>query len=782
MSQSDDTLLPEDRLMTAAAAAVRDEESPALESGVTLLVGPAGSGRAERLLAAARAGGDWTFFHHAGLGGEAHDPSVFLWRLLAALKRRCGFRDPLPFDPAVMQEALPNWLARAAASGPFTIVLADAESLSKGGLEPSLDWLPEHLPEGVTVALSTQPGPSAELVRERADRELTHVPDADIAGIRRSLRALLDDPAAVQVLELLWAARDGLTQASLISLCGEGAEALLQALAPFLRSDGQRWVLSSALVRELAASRQLADHGQRQRLHLQLAEHQARSREPDSALLALWHLAAAGLQDQVIEQLAGPDWLAAMSRAGYRFDALRYWLRTGDSARLSARFQELVDRDVLPAAALLGLIQLRLSLGGEGAPRDWLTQGLGRAVIEGDELLQVTFLESLGAHADTPLDERMKLLGQALGIRQRLHQPGHLALRALLHLLAVRHEEAGDLDAAIATYRQGIEAVEQAAGTDSSELIAWLKNLAGVYKARGELKEADGLTRRALKLAREQLGHRHPTTASCCDQLAGIHYMSAQYASAEELFREALEIIEGAFGPEHSATAACLHNLGTVVDARQRYGEAEALYRRALKIRLRHHGEHHSDTASSLHNLATALEAAGKGAEAEQLFRRALDAWNQVSGQDSPAFATTLLGLADLLRDRGAWADAEPLYRYDIEIWRQLVGPEHPHTLNAICGLAQLYAAGDKPELAEPLLQHVIEGAAQVVGRTDTLYMEAVSTLAALLRDAGRKPEARALLESALSAHSAQLAMLSAPAQKLKRLLDSLDSSQPRIH
>ncbi len=781
MSTFDDTLLPEDRLMAVFCSGAKPVEAPGLEAGVTLLTGAGGSGRAEWLLAAARNTSDWVFFHHAGLGGESQDPKVFLWRLLAAIKRRCAFRDPLPFDPEVMREALPNWLARAAALGSVSLVLADAENLSKGGLEPDLSWLPAHLPPGVSVALSTRPGPSAELLRERAQWEMEHVGAKDIAETRQRLRAQLDAAPTRQVLELLWAARDGLSTDCLAALCDSDPAPALRNLADFVCNHGEHWILSSALVREVAASRRLADHGQRQALHLELAQHHAGLAAPGAALLALWHLDSAGQQDQVIEQLSSPEWLGAMTRSAYRFDALRYWRRTGDPQSVMRGLGALVN-DVLPAAAMLGLVSLAVSLSGQSPPRDWLEHGLTRAIIEGDELARARFLESLGGQSETTTTDRLKFLGEALELRRGRHEPGDPGITAVLHLLAVRHEDEQDLDSAIATYGEGIAEIERRSGPDNTELVPWLCNLAGVHKARGQLKEADGLIRRALKLAREQLGRRHPTTASCCDQLAGVHYMSAQYETAEELYRETLEITEAAFGPDHAATAACLNNLGTVVDARQRYAEAETLYRRALKIRLALHGEHHSDTASSLHNLATALEAAGKGQEAEQLFRRALDAWDKVSGQDSPAFATPLLGLADLLRDRGAWADAEPLYRSDIEIWRELVGPGHPHTLTAICGLARLYAEGGKPELAEPLLQHVIEGAAEVVGQTDALYMEAVALLAALLRDAGRKTEARALLESALSAHTAQLAMLTPPAQKLRRLLDTLDPSQSQIH
>ena len=783
MSILDDTQLPEDRLMAVfSCAASGSADAEPLDEGITLLVGPAEAGKADRLLAQARAAGSGVFFHHAGLGGESHDPTVFLWRLLSAIRRHCGFRDPVPSDPEVMREALPNWLARAAAAGPYAIVLAEAHELSRGGLEPSLDWLPGWLPAGVRIGLSTRPGPSAELLREHADRVVDQAAIGDLAEIRGRLRALMDAPPAGEILQWLWIARDGLSAADLAELTGQAVEDALLELAPFVRSDGQRWILASALVREVAASRSLADHGERQRMHQRLAERLATSADESAAVLRLWHLAAASRQDLLVEGLSTFGWLADMLQAGRRFEALRYWTRLGGSKPLADRLKARLARDGVDGPGSLGAARLLETAAGEPAPLAWLQQALALAVTGGDEVLQALCHERIGVHPDTPQAQRPGYLQEALAIRERLHGAGHALTEGVRHHLAVRHEEDGDLAAAMAVYQEGIRAIGQHGGETEPALIAWLSNLAGVRKATGELKEADQLISRALKLAREQLGARHPTTAGCCDQLAGVHYMSAQYETAEALFREALEITEGAFGPEHGATAACLNNLGTVLDARQQYAEAERLYRRALQVRLALHGEHHSDTASSLHNLATALEAAGKTAEAEQLFRRALDAWDKVSGQDSPAFATTLLGLADLLRDRGAWADAEALYRSDIEIWRQLVGSEHPHTLAALAGLARLYVQGDKPELAEPLLLHVCETAAEVVGKTDALYMEAAGLLAALLRDAGRKNEARSLLETALAAHSAQLAMLSAPAQKLRRLLDSLDTRPHQTH
>lgn len=769
----------------AAFCAATDHAAPeplALEDGTTLLIGPGDSGKAARLLATGAGFNERFFFHHAGLGGEAGHPDAFLWRLMAWIRQTSGFPDPVPSDAEIQREALPNWLARAAAGGDLCIGIADGQELSRNGLEPDLDWLPEWLPIGVKVVIAVKPGPSAELCRERAGFAIEHAGSGDSRALREQGREILDQPEARELVEWLWASRSGLERAELEALCSVSVEPVLEALAPLVVRSSERCFLVRTSARALAAAGSLADHGARQRLHLHLAAHYANSAAQSARLLERWHYAQAGHAERLMQGLVDPQWLADCRQANNRFQALGFWRRLGDQQLMVDQLAQAFNQNAFEPDVLLGVISLVEAGSGQAVPRDWLQASLTAALANGDIAGQAAMLERLGSHPETVDNERLKLLLQALALREESIGPGRAETESVRHRVACEHEELGDLSAAAQNYRAGIQALEQSLGQADSRLIPWLNNLAAVHKASGELKEAAGLCSRALKLARERLGSRHPSTASACDQLANVHYLGGNYAEAEPLYREALEITEAAFGPEHAATAAGLNNLATVLDARQQYAQAEKLYRRALQMRLSLHGEHHSDTASSLHNLATALEASGKTDEAEQLFRRALDAWDKISGPESAAFATTLLGLADLLRDRGAWADAEALYRSDIEIWRQLVGPQHPHTLSALLGLARLYVEGGKPELAEPLLRHVTETAQEVVGPTDALYMEAAGLLGALLRDAGRRDEARSLLETALAAQSGQLGLLTAPAQKLRGLLESLDQSPQKLH
>jgi tetratricopeptide (TPR) repeat protein len=634
----------------------------------------------------------------------------------------------------------------------------------------------------VKILVSVKPGPDAELWRERVDHSMDHAGVGGAADLRTMGRKILSDAPTQRIAELLWCSRNGLLVKDLQALSGQAVDSIIDELEPLVIRHDDRVILKSATARELAASGSLADHGARQKLQLTLAEYFARQGGTPSALLNLWHLAQAGHSELLLKSLLAEELLAACREPLMRLEVLTFWKRLGDTQFLVDELAKIFATHAAQADVLMGVIGLVETASGQAVPRDWLQAGLTAALASGNDDLQATLLERLGTHPESAEEEKLKLLLQALSLREQSPGAGTLTCESVRHNVAYRHEEMDDLNGAADNYRASVAAIERFEGENSKRLIPWLNNLTAVHKARGEMKEAAALTSRVLKLARTQLGALHPAVASACDQLGSIQYQAGNYDEAEPLFRDALDIASQTFGPEHSATAACMNNLAALLDARQQFKEAETLYRKALAIRHGLHGEHHSDTASTLHNLATVLEAAGKTDEAEQLFRRALDAWDKVSGQESPAFATTLLSLADLLRDRERWGDAEALYRSDIEIWRSLVGPEHPHTLSALSGLARLYADGGKPELAEPLLIHVIDTSERVVGKTDPLYMEAVGVLGALLRQVNRLDEARQLLHQALAAHDNTLAMISAPVQKMRRLLDSLGSQSQQLH
>ena len=741
--------------------------------GLNLFIAPRGADAMQHMIAAANRRGSPRFFHAAGLAADCRDPEFFLWRLLTDLRRQFDFVDPVPLDPAAMRETLPNWLARASAMGGLTVIIQDAHELSLDGLTADLDWLPEWLPQGVAVLISTPPGPAAEQFRERA-AAVFQLPESKPPAISNwQLPAqLLESDAAANALELLWASRAGLDANELEALT-QSPLGELDPKLPGLLFDGRRIALASGKARDAVARRRLGDHGRRQMLHIKLAEYFGEMTGVDALELACWHWATAGRLDRVEEILTDSIFLEAMSEPVHAFEALRYWRALGgsgpmlESLELACEIPNPSSRAIVGAANIYGIGT------GKDAPVQWLHRAVERAEAESDSPTLIQALQRLATHADTAPAAAVELLQRALALTDG-NRDSEKARASLHHRLACLHETEGHDDQARREYELGLACMEAITGADSPRLIPWLSNLAGAHKGAGDLRAADQVLRRALSLSRGQLGSRHPTTAVCCDQLGGIAYMNGQYEVAEPLYREALEITEAAFGPQHPASAACLGNLGTVLDACQKFAEAEKCHRRSLGLLMALHGEKHEDTASCMHNLAVVLESMSKSAEAEHFYRRALETWNEVTGEKSPAFATTLLNLAGVLRERGAWGEAEALYRSDIELWRELVGADHPHTLGALIELARLYVDGGKPQMAEPLLLHLKDKTAQQSSKSSNAYLEVVALLARIYLQFDQHSEGRALIEDALAASEGTLNMLSAPIQRLRKLLEAI--------
>lgn len=768
--------LPEDDLMQMKINRLEDsrrrDASPfEAVDGLNLVICPRAVAPTAALLAAASNFGSRQIFHAAGLGSDCRDPELFLWRLLADLRRQLEFSDPIPAESAAMRETLPNWLARAAAAGGLAIIIQDAHELSLDGLTADLDWLPGWLPQGIAVLVSAPPGPAAEQFRERSAAVFTLPDDGSKADGETALpEHLLDSDAAGRWLELLWTARAGLELEVLDALTQSQLPAL-DPPPPGLLFDGRRITLASGQARDAVARRRLGDHGRRQALHIRLAEYFGNRPGIAALELACWHWAAAGRLDRLEETLVDTVLLEAMRQPSRCFEALRHWRALGGSDRMHQTLDLACMFPDQSSDAILGAAHVFAVGTGGDAPLKWLQRAAERAESEGNSPALVQALQLLAAHGDTAAADAAEMLRRALARVAQEPESDETVRASLHHRLACLLETEERETEARHEYELAVACTETVAGADSPRLVPWLINLAVAHKAAGDLGAADQVLRRALRLSREGLGSRHPTTAVCCDQLAGIAYMNGQYDVAEPLYRETLEITEASFGPDHPATAACLGNLGSVLDARQKFGEAEQCHRRSLGLLMALHGENHEDTAGCMHNLAVALESMSKADEAEQLYRRALETWSQVTGEESPAFATTLLNLAGVLRERGAWGEAEALYRSDIELWRKLLGTDHPHTLGALTELARLYVDGGKPEMAEPLLLHLKDKTMQRSGKSGSAYLEVVALLARVYMHFDQRSEARTLIEDALAASEGTLNMLSAPVQRLRKLL-----------
>ena len=113
---------------------------------------------------------DLVFLHFIGSTPQSTDYVALLHRLLSAIKRRYPQQTPeeVPSQPDKLREALPLWLAGAAAQGRLVLILDGLNQLNDKDQAPDLGWLPASFPPNVRVILSTLPGRALAALTKRA--------------------------------------------------------------------------------------------------------------------------------------------------------------------------------------------------------------------------------------------------------------------------------------------------------------------------------------------------------------------------------------------------------------------------------------------------------------------------------------------------------------------------------------------------------------------------------------------------------------------------------------
>lgn len=764
-----------------AAHAGRTEDPPldrvinewAANSGPPLLlVGPPGNRCATALCRFAEqqaSRGDAVVLHHATLTPADSESPRLLWQVLTQLRRISGIPQWPPPKEADLRETLPNWLARTCARGPLWLLVADIDATADP--DGNIAWLPDYWPPNLHVVVSAKPGACAQHLRDSGWRE--HPVDCDSgapAAVDSTARDAAEggDPEALAAVgSLLALARTPLDQDTLTALTGAGhthVEHAIAQLQPVLLQLGQAcWMPAHAASRQALLDHYLPDEQRR----LQLLESLAAHADP---LTAAAYFRMAARPDGVLDALLQKEAVLGAESPEGRMEWLAEWAALKDVGSLAEALLPVVSvllgsnqRLLLAAAELVEAV-------GEVVPEDWLDRAAAgsdpefraRALLWQARVTAETGNWTEAAHR---AQEALELSGNEQTQTSARHE------------LARAAEGSGELDQAVALYKQALKAKESQYGKVSEWLLPALANLIGVLRAANKLTQARLLARRAVQIARDRCGAIHPATAAACDQLAAVAYAGTDYAAAEAAYREALEIARADFGPTHPVAAVALHNLGTVLDARRAFVEAEQCYREALAIRESAYGRDSEETAVTLHNLAAVMETVGRTDEAERLYRETTDIWEQLHGAEHPATMSSLTNLASVLGARGAYADAEVCYRAAAEGWRRLVGDEHPNTLGVLAELGRLYAEGGKTELAEPLLEHVVEVGHRVLGDTHTNYVNSVCSLAALWREHSREEDARELVTTTLLRVERSLGLLAPPVQQLRHQLDALNGT-----
>ncbi len=163
-------------------------------------------------------------------------------------------------------------------------------------------------------------------------------------------------------------------------------------------------------------------------------------------------------------------------------------------------------------------------------------------------------------------------------------------------------------DEAERQFEDALEAAERFPAGDP-RLGKSYNNLAAVYYAQEDYARAEPLMRRALTQLQEAQGTDNTEVAQTMKNLAALYYLQGNRREAESLLKRSLAILERVHGPGHAYVATVLSNLAGLYQADGRYWEAEPLLTRSLQIWEGLLGSDHPDVERSRALLAQVREA-----------------------------------------------------------------------------------------------------------------------------------------------------------------------------
>lgn len=766
-------------LLTTKASAELASVGPRSRARLRI-TGAAGSGRStliKRWLTSYRQRYPDTFvFVHTTDGrADNRDPAFLSWRLLDAVKSYCRLRDPVPHDADIRHEALPNWLARAAAPAGALIVIDGCDGFDPSAAAVSADIVPRYQPPGLSLVI-TDAGHETTGENDWHTLHLQPLQRAALADILNARAATL--PASVQetiarapscanplflhtLLDVLIARRERAVRLQ-HWLEHTHPQALFDRVLETLEAELEdAGVGPAAMIRALRLLWAARDTLDAEELRARLDVPQDRWPDLAAALAPLamsggagqWDVSRASLRRAIAARYLRDG---AQRQAAYL--ALAQWASErprGDSA----------DTDLpwyLARARQTGALRHHLS-----EPRVLTAPANGRRRFE---------LHRLWQQAGTADEMAAACHATLPALDEAIAAPAERA-RAIIHIAGFLREAGVDADLGdfYARAHAAVESDPASAGTDRAAVLlahgAYLNargdlqgaepllraahtviagdaahELAILHEARGDLALAEAVYRSTLADRERELGDGHPDLLPHLANLAAVLRAGHRFEDAEPLCRRALAIAEDRFGDEHPATPACIDRLAALRYAVHDYAEAEDLYRRGLTLSETIFGPRHPATAAALHNLGTVMDARDAFREAETLHRRALGIRETVLGAEHEDTATSLHNLATALDAMGRYNEAEPLYRRAIAVWESLVGENHPATATSVNNLADLLREQRQFAAAEGLYRRNIETWRGLVGEDHPNTLTTLIELASLYADTGRSEQAEPLL------------------------------------
>ena len=269
------------------------------------------------------------------------------------------------------------------------------------------------------------------------------------------------------------------------------------------------------------------------------------------------------------------------------------------------------------------------------------------------------------------------------------------------------------------TVRELLDRAEQTvAGKFTNQPLveaALRQTLADTYGALGEFALAIPHGERALALRRSHLGSDHSDALTSLNNLAVLYRCVGKKSEAIALLEQVRDARIKKVGLEHPETLATLQYLAAAYLSARRVNEAIAFLEQVRDARIKKSGPDHPDTLYTLSALASAYLAAGKRTEAIGLLKQIQEPIRKAYGPDHRLTLGTLTSLGGAYLLSGNTTEAIDILQQVRVLQVEKHGPDDPGSLILLANLAAAYQSAGKPEQALILLR---EAAVSVENRS----------------------------------------------------------------
>lgn len=288
----------------------------------------------------------------------------------------------------------------------------------------------------------------------------------------------------------------------------------------------------------------------------------------------------------------------------------------------------------------------------------------------------------------------------------RLPQIEKLPIELRIHVLRQLAEFflfLGNPGGALEMLSAGLRAQEEVA-SHLSDRASILRSLGRTYYLLARYPDSEQAYRDSIDVY-AQLGDEHLNESrAVTHDLAKLLAEGARFDAADELFTRLILQLEGSHGQDSAELAPVLNSIGLMLNAQGRYDAAITVAARARNLYVNHWGRDYPELGWSYHVFATAYRQKGDLDEAQRWYEAAIERFTQMYGEEHPIPLRSKYGLAVLLQRKGDIPGAIEQGREVVALREKLLGPTHADSAAAYVMLGgMLKSAGDYDEAVQLL-------------------------------------------------------------------------------